>query len=111
VLILWNVSLAFTKPFLGARNPLLVAVSLVPIVAALTQVWADRLALAPLAKQYARMSQVFDNALAALDAALARADDARGRDIVKELGVEALAENADWLILHRERPVQVPGAK
>ena len=36
----------FAKPFLAAPNPLLVVVSLVPVVAALSQVWADRLALA-----------------------------------------------------------------
>ena len=103
--------LAFAKPFLSARNPLLVAVSLVPAIAALTNVWADRLALAPLAKQYGRMSHVFAAADDALDAAIKDDNAARGRAVIHELGVEALAENADWVLLHRDRPVSVPGSK
>ena len=39
--------LAFAKPFLSAQNPALVVVTLVPVVAALSQAWADKLALAP----------------------------------------------------------------
>jgi hypothetical protein len=104
-------ALAFAKPFLSARNPLLVAVSLVPVIAALTNVWADRLALAPLAKQYGRMSHVFAAADDALDGAIKDGNAARGRAVIHELGVEALAENADWVLLHRDRPVSVPGAK
>jgi hypothetical protein len=104
-------ALAFAKPFLSARNPLLVAVSLVPVVAALTNVWADRLALAPLAKQYGRMSHVFAAADDALDAAIKDGNATRGRAVIHELGVEALAENADWVLLHRDRPVSVPGTK
>jgi hypothetical protein len=103
--------LAFAKPFLSAKNPLLVAVSLVPVVAALTNVWADRLALAPLAKQYGRMSHVFAAADTALAAALEEGNESRGRALIQELGVEALAENADWVLLHRDRPVSVPGTK
>ena len=79
-------ALAFAKPFLSATNPLLVAVSLVPVVAALTNVWADRLALAPLAKQYGRMSHVFAAADAALDAAIKEGNGARGRAVVHETG-------------------------
>jgi hypothetical protein len=103
--------LAFTKPFLSARNPALVVVTLVPVVAALSQAWADKLALAPLAKQYGRMSHVFAAAAAALTTAIDEGNDARGRALVQELGIEALAENADWVLLHRDRPVTVPGTK
>jgi hypothetical protein len=104
-------ALAFAKPFLSATNPLLVAVSLVPVIAALTNMWADRLALAPLAKQYGRMSHVFAAADAALGAAVADGNAARACAVIHELGVEALAENADWVLLHRDRPVSVPGTK
>jgi hypothetical protein len=104
-------ALAFTKPFLGAAHPLLVAVGLVPIGAALSQVWADRLALAPLAKQYGRMAHVFAAAEDALAPALDAGDLGRAQEILRDLGIEALGENADWVLLHRDRPVQVPGAK
>ena len=103
--------LALAKQFLTAQHPLLVVVGLVPVVAALSQVWADKLALAPLAKQYGRMALVFAAAETALTAAIDKGDDARAQAIVQELGIEALAENADWVLIHRDRPVQVPGAK
>ena len=103
--------LAFAKPFLSAQNPALVVVALVPVVAALSQAWADKLALAPLAKQYGRMSHVFAAADTALTAAIDEGNDARGRALVQELGIEALGENADWVLLHRDRPVTVPGTK
>jgi hypothetical protein len=28
--------------------------------------------------------------------------------MIVTLGTEALAEHADWLVLHRERPLQIP---
>jgi hypothetical protein len=27
---------------------------------------------------------------------------------LKKLGIEALAEHADWLLLHRDRPIEFP---
>jgi hypothetical protein len=30
------------------------------------------------------------------------------REIIRELGKEALAENGDWFMLHRARPPEVP---
>jgi hypothetical protein len=29
------------------------------------------------------------------------------RDVLRELGLEALVENGDWVLLHRERPLDV----
>ena len=57
------------------------------------------------------MSHVFAAADTALTAAIDEGNDARGRALVQELGIEALAENADWVLLHRDRPVTVPGTK
>ncbi len=34
--------------------------------------------------------------------------DTRARELLFEIGKEALNENGDWLLLHRERPVQPP---
>jgi hypothetical protein len=33
------------------------------------------------------------------------------RELVNELGKEALMENADWVMLHRDRPLEVPHGK
>jgi hypothetical protein len=30
-------------------------------------------------------------------------------ELIRELGLEALAENGNWLLMHRERPVLVRG--
>jgi hypothetical protein len=30
--------------------------------------------------------------------------------LIEELGKEALEENGDWVLLHRERPLEVPHA-
>ncbi len=103
-------ALGLGKYVVTADHPALVVVGLVPVVGALCQVWADRLALGPLARQYARMGLVFANAQAALGVCLGAGDAGGARSILHEVGVEALAENADWVILHRERPVQMPGA-
>jgi hypothetical protein len=104
-------ALGLGKLLVSVTHPALVVVGLAPVVGALCQVWADRLALGPLAKQYGRMSLVFSNAETRLASCLAAGDTAGARAIVYELGVEALGENADWVILHRERPLQLPGAQ
>jgi hypothetical protein len=28
--------------------------------------------------------------------------------VLRRLGIEALAEHADWLLMHRERPLELP---
>jgi hypothetical protein len=33
------------------------------------------------------------------------------REIVRELGRETLAENGDWIVLHRQRPLEAPTVK
>ena len=32
-------------------------------------------------------------------------------DLVRELGKDALAEHGDWVMLHRERPIELPKAE
>jgi hypothetical protein len=46
---------------------------------------------------------VFDKALALLTNA--KDNDEEVRTIARELGREALAEHAEWLLLQRERPI------
>ena len=54
------------------------------------------------------MSVLFDHACRRLDELLAAGDLAEAEALVPELGKEALAENGDWLLLHRDRPMEVP---
>ena len=44
-----------------------------------------------------------------LDQAIASNNTEQALEIIKELGIEALSENGNWLLMHRERPVLVRG--
>jgi hypothetical protein len=80
-----------------------------PLVAAGTmEGYVHILALAEHAKQYQRMGLLFDNAEARLTALLYSGQHDRALDLLRELGKEALVENGDWVLLHRERPLEVP---
>jgi len=57
------------------------------------------------ANRYQRMFFVFDTALTLLKKAHGR--EAEVRTIASELGRDALAENAEWLLYQRERPISV----
>ena len=71
------------------------------------------------ARRYERMAQIYRRALDALDEAERRSlwrssDDEplpsrleTARACILELGHEALSENSDWLLLHRELPIEL----
>ena len=54
---------------------------------------------------FARARKIFD-ALRA-EAGISAAGDAAD-ELLRELGKEALIENGDWVLLHRERPIDIP---
>jgi hypothetical protein len=87
---------------------LLTLISLLPIAAALLHAFVEKSALSEHAKRYNRMSVLFANAQDRFSAMLAKSEFAEARRLIEELGREALAENGDWVILHRERPLEVP---
>ena len=62
------------------------------------------------AKQFGRMSVLFDTANRRLETLLATGRNEDAQDLIRELGREALLENGDWVLLHRERPLEVPHA-
>jgi hypothetical protein len=57
------------------------------------------------AKQYTRMEGVFSRALSVFAGVN---DQESAVACIKSLGREALRENGDWVLLHRERPLDVP---
>ncbi len=91
-------------------NTVLASVAIFLVVGVLAQFYATRRVLGEHAKRYARMRLLLDGAERAV-AELERAAPAVRRDLVRrlllELGSESLGENADWLMLHRERPTEV----
>ncbi len=61
-------------------------------------------------RRYRGAADLFARADAALVAALEAEDAARARALIRELGREALAEHAEWLMLHLDRPLEVEPA-
>jgi hypothetical protein len=103
-----GLAMGMIKMFLSPDHPILVAIGIAVILAALLLGYAKSRALSEHAKQYGRMSIIFANAKRHLEECIASERTAEARALVEELGKEALAENGDWVLLHRERPIQVP---
>lgn len=92
----------------NALHMLIVLVSLAPVAAALLYGYAKTRALSEHAQQYTRMAQLFARADEILTQLLKENRSAEARQLLLDLGKEALMENSDWVQLHRERPMQVP---
>ena len=95
------------KPGPLITNILITLVGVLPAVGAFFGIYAERLALEQQAHNYAAMGTLFTRAL---DEAGKIPNEARCdnefRALVKEVGREALDENAEWLKEHRKRPIQ-----
>ena len=81
------------------------------IAAALFHDYQRRRAFHQHAKNYEIMHGIYRRALRALDeaqrAGVVERELSVARDIIYEIGREALAENADWVLLHRELPIEL----
>jgi hypothetical protein len=88
------------------RQGLLVAMGVLPLIAGVWDAYSHKRAEKELIKQYAFMGRVFRKARKMLDAS---SDLAFRRRILKALGQAALDEGAEWLLMHRERPLE-PGS-
>ena len=89
---------------------LLVAAGLAPVTAALIHNYAEKQALSEHIKQYERMSILFANAGKRIGESIEAGDSTLAQKQLRDLGKEALNESADWVLLHRERPLEVPSA-
>lgn len=85
--------------------------ALTAVSAALLHNYAEKRALSEHAKHYARMSVLFATAKARLAAFIEAGEYGRAETLLSDLGAEALRESGDWVILHRERPLDVPQAE
>jgi hypothetical protein len=54
------------------------------------------------------MAEIFSRGAVCLEFALRDTDYGLAKSLIRELGDEALAENGDWVLLHRERAIEVP---
>ncbi len=74
-----------------------------PLIAAVREAYAHKKADKELIKQYRFMHRLFSNARERLDETT---NDDQKRAILKALGEAALDEHAEWILMHRERPLE-----
>ncbi len=86
----------------------LLVIAFVSAGAAAIKGYAIKRAYAEHAKQYGRMERVFALARKRLESTDETTPPDRLRGLLLELGREALAENADWILLHRGRLIEPP---
>ena len=87
---------------------MMVLIHVMPMVAAAIVGYAEKMAVSEQAKQYFRMNNLLKRAVQYLDEYLQEKDFIKAEKLLLDLGDEILAENGDWLLLHRERPMEVP---
>lgn len=96
----------------GLHHVLIVVMGFAPVMAALWISYAEKTGLHAQSKQYARFAAIFTRARKVFDALRAEAPASAGGDtmevLLRELGKEALIENGDWVLLRRERPIDIP---
>lgn len=86
----------------------IIALDLLLAAGALLHHYINQMGYAEHLKQYRRMAGFFRRASKATSARLKAKDFAGARECLRLLGREALAENGDWVLLHRERPLELP---
>lgn len=74
-----------------------------PLIAAVREAYAHKKADKELIKQYRFMHRLFSNARQRLDETT---NDDQKRAILRALGEAALDEHAEWILMHRERPLE-----
>jgi hypothetical protein len=87
------------------KNDLIVIMAVFSVGSAVREAYAYRKADKELIKQYRFMQRIFGKARAALDDT---GDPDEQREILRSLGEAALAEHAEWAVMHRQRPLE-PG--
>ena len=82
---------------------LLVLMGVLPLIAAVRSAYSHQKADKELIRQYQFMSRVFSNAHRLLNDTQ---EIERQRQILRALGDAALEEHAEWILMHRERPLE-----
>ena len=89
----------------------IVGVTLSALIAGALEAYADRLTPRRQIAQHTRMARIFDKAMAWLQPNPQMKPTGNNANdperILLDLGKEALQENATWVEIHRERPIEV----
>ncbi len=88
------------------HTAVLLAIGLLPGSAAVLTGYSERLALNAQARQYDRMRELFERAYDLLPEQIDGRTASLVRALYRELGIEAMRENAEWVAVYRQRPIQ-----
>jgi hypothetical protein len=88
------------------QNQLLLAMGLLPLLAGIREAYSYKKADKELIKQFRFMSRLFASCRQRLDRA---ADEREVRHLLRALGGACLEEHAEWILLHRDRPLEAQG--
>lgn len=86
------------------RSLIAYVVGFLPAVATCFVGYSEKLALKAQARHYHRMRAVFGEASYAMERA-ARENTDLTRDVMRELGIEAMRENLEWASMFQQRPI------
>jgi len=78
------------------------------VLAAICRNHSNLMAYEEDANRYQKMGSLFSRAILVLDQHLEAGNTESARSILKSIGKEALAENGEWLLLHRQRKFEIP---
>jgi len=88
------------------KNYLLVLMGILPLFAGVRDAYSHKKAEKELIKQYRFMGGILANARRLLDSSV---DLEFRRAVLRALGNAALEEGAEWILMHRERPLEHSG--
>ena len=91
-----------------ARKWWFVAIGLSPVISAAISTYLDKMAFVQQANSYVWMKDLFSEGDRQYEQAVAANDVAQAKQAILKLGLEALAENSDWFLYHRDRPLDIP---
>jgi len=110
---LWSgIGVAFILLLFGSRASddqlviMMILMGALPLIAGVRAAYAHKKAEKELIRQYDFMSRIFSNARKLLDES---ADLRFQRRVLRALGEAALEQGAEWILMHRERPLEYSG--
>lgn len=89
------------------RHLLIVVMGITPVIAAAIGGYAEKMAFSAQAKRYDWTKALFNRAATQLRSLVERKDLAGAQQLIFDLGKEALEENGNWVMIHRERTADV----
>ncbi|MCC6156320.1 MAG: hypothetical protein IT367_21315 [Candidatus Hydrogenedentes bacterium] len=82
-------------------------IGMMPVLAAVVGAYAEVMAFAAQAQRYRFMADIYIHASEKLKQATVMGDSEQVRSILRELGSVALEENSNWVLMHRDHPLEV----